>query len=197
MEENFNKLNFNYDEIPRIFRSFDSGKYLDKCIICEKNLMDENTHYMIEKAIKKYPGYNTVDVIFEYAICLECAEEMRKTMSQESQQRITAYFDEHTDLFNRWLDFSQKDDFNIDDWLDNCLITGSKRDELEQYQVYAQCVGNQMIYSFFPFMISESAIEDMQELLSKKTRDEMDGFIDEHFGLPPEIRKLIRDPILV
>ena len=37
-------------------------------------------------------------------------------------------------------------------------------------------------------------LEKKNELLSKETKDEMDGFMDEHFGVPPELR---RDLILI
>ena len=43
-------------------------------------------------------------------------------------------------------------------------------------------------------MIGDVAMEEMNALLSKETKDEMDGFMDDHFGVPPELR---RDLILI
>jgi len=40
--------------------------------------------------------------------------------------------------------------------------------------------------------------EEMNELLSQKTRDRLDGFVDEQFGLPPELKQPIKDsPVFV
>ena len=40
-----------------------------------------------------------------------------------------------------------------------------------------------------PFLIGELAIEEMNELLSEETKGEMDDFMGDHFGIPPELRK--------
>ena len=42
-------------------------------------------------------------------------------------------------------------------------------------------------------MISHEAIEEMQELLSPQTKDELDDFTKEHFDLPPEWREIIKN----
>ena len=39
-------------------------------------------------------------------------------------------------------------------------------------------------------MISDTAVREMEKLLSKKTRERMDDFVDEYFGMPPEFKDL-------
>ena len=40
--------------------------------------------------------------------------------------------------------------------------------------------------------------EELNELLSQQTRERLDGFVDEQFGLPPEPKKPIKgSPILI
>jgi hypothetical protein len=40
-------------------------------------------------------------------------------------------------------------------------------------------------------------IEEIQEILSAKTKEELDRFTEEHFGLPPEIREVINKKIFI
>ena len=48
-----------------------------------------------------------------------------------------------------------------------------------------------------PFIIGDEAMEEMQGLLSQKTQDELDRFVDDNFGLPPELKELLKDKPLV
>ena len=65
-------------DIPSEFYSFSSGVLFDRCIDCDKYLLEKDTEYFIEKAIRQYDGYKARDVIFEYAICFQCADRIRK-----------------------------------------------------------------------------------------------------------------------
>jgi hypothetical protein len=48
-----------------------------------------------------------------------------------------------------------------------------------------------MQLSLLPYALGGEAIDEIGGLLSNKTIGEIDGFMDEHFGLPPELRKLL------
>ena len=86
------------DEIPKEFYSFETKAPFEFCIECNKYLLDEGTEYLIEKAIKNYEGYEAQDVIFDYAICMECAEDMRNQISKESWESMMRYFQENIDM---------------------------------------------------------------------------------------------------
>ena len=73
--------------IPSFFHAYDTGAPFRSCQVCERDLMTYTKPYVIEKAIRRYPKFDTEDVIFEYAICMDCAEEQRKQMSKESMIR--------------------------------------------------------------------------------------------------------------
>ncbi len=53
-----------YIPVPKVFHSFATGMPFQQCKICEKNLLLDGTQYVIEKAIKRYPGYEAQDVMF-------------------------------------------------------------------------------------------------------------------------------------
>ncbi|MCH8904957.1 MAG: hypothetical protein IIA45_13705 [Bacteroidetes bacterium] len=175
--------------IPKIFQSFVDEKPFDTCITCEKYLLDEGTEYIIEKSITEH------DVIFDYAICIDCAARMRETMSVQSLETVDRYFMQHLDFSQRLL--YTDDDPNVDDWLESCILKGTARDDIHDYQIYAHCNGPNLKASERPYMISGIAIEEISELISAQTRDEIDDFIDEHFGIPPELKQIIKDKEIV
>lgn len=175
-------------DIPLEFHSFDSKKQFDHCIECDKYLLDDTTEYFIEKAVKKYEGFSAHDVIFEYAICLSCAERMRKSMSKESMQSLERYFMENIKMENR-IQLMNSDSSEPQDWLNECMITGKSRSDLNEYQLFAHCKGNKMILGQMPYLVSGETLEAVSELLSNETLDELDDFSRRHFGPPPELAK--------
>ena len=43
-------------DIPEQFYSDGDGKPFENCVVCGKNLMEDGTRYVIEKAMKNYDG---------------------------------------------------------------------------------------------------------------------------------------------
>jgi hypothetical protein len=48
-----------------------------------------------------------------------------------------------------------------------------------------------MLESIFPYAVSDEAMDQISELLSKETLDELDDFKGKYFNGPPEIAELI------
>ena len=190
-------LNPKLGEIPDLFKSHSDGTHLDHCIMCDQYLLEEGKNYLIEKAIRKYPEYEVADCIFEYAICFDCAQKMQENVSKESMEKVNAFFETNVNFPKRSLELYEDQNFNIEEWTDQCVVNGTARHDCEEYQVYGHFSGDKMIYSYFPYMISHEAIDALTELLSKETKDELDDFINEHFGLPPEYKDLLKDRPLV
>ena len=181
-------------EIPRIFYSHATNAPFRKCMNCDCMLI--NTEYVIEKAIRRYKEFTTTDTIFEYAICLKCHEEFVSSYSSKSLSNIQDYFLANADFNQGREELREKlaeGKFNIDEWISRCIIKGTPVNKLTEYQIGCQCVGNKMVVLNMPFMIGHEAMDEISQLLSDKTRGEMDRFIDEFFGLPPELRKLLKD----
>lgn len=186
-----------YGGIPELFYSHSTKAPFEHCISCDRALQAPNTQYLVEKAFRNYPEFETTDVIFEYAMCLNCADQMRKELSLSSLSRIQEFFENRVNFHLRRDQLMQSDSLNAPAWLKNCLITGEAQPSLEEYQIYGHFVDNRCVYSFLPYMISGSAVDEITNLLSEKTLGEIDRFIDENFGLPPELKKPIRDnPII-
>jgi len=183
-------------EIPKTFYSDAANAPFSRCMNCDRYLLDGDTQYVIEKAVKRYKDFSTTDTIFEYAICLKCHEEIISAYSQSSLENIRNYFSENVD-FERRIAAMQKNikdgNFNLDNWLSRCAVKGTPVNQMSEYQIGCQCVGNKMAVMNMPFLIGNEAMDEISQLLSNKTIGEMDRFIDEFFGLPPDLKKLIKD----
>ncbi len=192
----------NLVKIPGIFHSIESGEPFKNCMNCNCDLLQEDTQYVIEKAIRQYQDYNATDTIFEYAICMKCHSEFIKSYSEKSLDNIQNYFMENISYSPQREDLKKKMEeegyFNIEDWTSHCIIKGTSIRKLPEYQVGCHCIGNKMVVSGMPFVIGNKALDEISQLLSNKTIDQMNGFVNEFLGLPPDLRKLLPDaPVLI
>lgn len=192
-----NYYNLPVTDIPHVFLPHQSSSPFSKCVNCDRNLLDENTDYVIEKAVRQYREYGTSDVIFEYAMCMSCAELMRRELSQESLERVQNFMQQSNLMASRQQLIDQNN-WNIHDWISHCAVSNLGMEQQDEYQLFAHCRGGQLVFSAMPYMISSTVAEAMSELLSPKTRDELNRFVDDNFGLPPELKQPITDrPILL
>jgi len=180
-------------EIPEVFQNSITKKPFEHCLSCNKYLLEDGTPYLIEKAVRNYKEHKVTDVIFEYAMCMDCMESMRDAVSKESLQRMEEYFLSQVNFLERQLQLLNNETLDIDPWISKCMVKETPREELDEYQLYCQCDGKNMVFTYMPYMIGGEAIEEMAELLSAKSRGEIDDFMDNNFGLPPELKKELGD----
>ena len=181
----------NYIEVPVQFHSFMEEGPFSKCTLCEESLTEDGTQYLIHKA------FHREEVIFEYAMCLPCRAKMQGELSAESIEAINAYMEQY-EIEDRTGPMMEAHGTDVSKWLSHCLVTGAPITEAEEYHYYAFCDGPDLVFNGLPLALAGSVDEELNELLSKKTRDRLDGFVDEQFGLPPELKKPIKgSPILI
>jgi len=196
-EEN-NSL-FRFVDIPPLFYSDLTGEPFQNCIKCDKDIIKEGEMYLIEKAFTQTLSHQTRSTLFEYAICHSCWETTRKSLSVESMQNIEQFFSQRVDFGSRQEKlFGKQDEIEINDWISNCIVDGSPVEELKEFQVACQCIGNFLLVDQLPYMIGSIAIEEIQELISEKTRDEMEGFKKRLTSPSPDMEELFdRKKLLV
>ena len=182
--------------IPKIFHSHDSESLFSNCLCCDAPLLDSGNEYVIEKAYTSYANFDVSDTVFEYAMCLECMVMLQNQMSRSSLQRVEAYFEQQVDLRERIL-ASSTQDVDIYDRLSHCMVKGTPITDLSEYQVFGLFRKDRMLLGPFPYMIGGEAMDEIAQLLSNETIGEIDGFMDTHFGLPPDLRKLLLDKPVV
>lgn len=183
----------NFIPMPEVFYSYATGKPFERCICCDTYLLKDGTQYIIEKGIIQYRDARVSDVAFEYAMCLPCVEKMRQRLSSESLARLNAYFQERAACAQSRMSLLQSGNRNVADWLEYCLISQMPASEAAEYQVFALCDGPDMLFGETPYMLSGVIMDELQELLSAKTREVLDDFIDQYFGLPPSWKELLKD----
>ena len=165
------------------FYNSETNEPFSHCIVCSTNLLSDETEYFIEKIIPRVKQFDVTEIIFEYAMCLECATSFRSEMSVESLKNVEAYFQSKLKQRNP-IDLTKPS-------IDSCLLTGKPLSEASEYSYHVHCKGTNMIHSVFPYAISDLAMDEIAELLSKETTDELDDFKSKYFNGPPEIAELI------
>ena len=183
--------------IPRAFRCHETGKAFSNCMVCNEYLLRDGTPYMIEKAFRQIPEMKLKDVIFEYAICALCAAKMQQAMSVESRQRISAYFQEHTNLVKRRNDLLETKPRRVKAWIDHCVIKGTPLAKSPEYQIMAQCDGKHLLFAYLPFALSLEAMNEMTSLLSEKSLGEIDDFMGKYFTGPPEVAAILKRRLIL
>lgn len=181
-------------DIPKIFYEFKTQEPFHHCIECNRTL-GATDDYMIEKAFRRYPGFSAVDTIIDYAICMNCALEMRNSLSIHSRQVMDGFFAEHLSKLTAMT--NENGVVDVDQCLSRCLVTGKKVADINEYQVYALCKGNQLSDMVPPYMISEEAVEMLLPLLSKETTDFLNGFMNKHFSPDPSIMEPIGPKLIL
>ncbi|MFC6998366.1 hypothetical protein [Rufibacter roseus] len=198
MESSRLQLDQELQPIPALLHSYSSGEPFHSCITCDSALLANGSQYLVEKAIRNYPEAGVQDVIFEYAMCLTCAQQLREELSADSKVNIENYFAEHVNLeARRKALLSLPDPMKLDNWLSHCLVTGKAREDCTEYQIFGQCFGPDLHFGYMPYMLSGEAMDEIQELISPHTREILDDFMDTHFGLPPELRALLQDRLVL
>ena len=182
-------MNDNQHEIPASLRN-DDGNLHTHCRVCNNYLLDEGSEYYLEKVVRRLPELNTEQVLFEFAVCASCLNNLRKSLSTESKLALENFFKtKMTESFALRPDTDPYEAFNDK----RCLVTGQAAQEFDTYQMAAFCRGTQLHPQQPPMLIGDSVIEESNHLLSAQTRDELNNFMDNNFGWPPEFAKLLTD----
>lgn len=173
-------------KIPEKLYSDLTGKPLSNCLVCEKHLLEDGILYLIEKAYKRYPNRELTETIFEYAMCWDCFDQRTESFSEISMQRIGEYFDRHVDMYERSAKMLQEHGTDFDAWTSSCIIKGKPKEDLVEYQLCCLCDGDNLLFSIFPYMIGNEAMDDLLDLLSEQTLGEIDDFTGRYLSLPPD-----------
>ena len=184
-------------EIPERFYSDADGKPFETCQVCGKYLLDEGTSYVVEKAFKNYEGFEFDTTLFEYAICLPCHSEIQKSMSDESLRNLQNYYMGVIASKGNNPIVINVNDFQLDDWISKCFFKGDQVKNMEEYQLVAQFNGSKMVLNMPPMVVGQTAMEEMTELLSNETIDEMNGFKQKFLGPDPQLEEILSGKKLI
>jgi len=181
--------------VPRLFYESISNMPFTKCQVCNKDIIQTDSEYMIEKVFRKNPISGKMEAMFEYAICFSCALTFTNSYSAQSKENLQRYFAQ--ELQGSFAEFSQKrisSEMDIYDQLSTCAVTGKHVSELEEYQIVGRFKGGFMRTDELPFMLGSGSMDEVSDLLSNETIDSMDDFTGKYLTGPPEFRDFFKSP---
>lgn len=180
--------------IPGIFHSDKSNQPFTECKVCQKDIIRSGEPYIIEKAYGQDLTKGRREMVFELAYCMDCVHQINESLSQESRDKIQAYFKENTDIDKRDQELKKYELFETDIWLQNCIVKNKSMDEVDEFQIYALCIGNDILFHQAPYMVCGEAIDEVMELLSNKSLDILNDLMSDIIDLPPHYDELFKRP---
>jgi hypothetical protein len=176
-----------FEPIPPVFYSFAEEGPFRRCVACDKDVVRDDDVYVVQKT------YANGEVVFEYALCAECHDRVFGEMSKTSMANIRTFFTDRVDLDARRLRLQPGPDRTIDQWIGACATCGIDRDECEGYSIAAACGGEDILFHHLPLLVCQACELKMQDVLSTKTREIGEDFVEAYFDGPPADVKI---PIL-
>jgi len=185
--------------IPELFHSDDTDAPFESCLVCDCSLREEHTDYVIEKGYRSVDAFDVQETVFGYALCLDCHRTLNQSFSTVSRRRCETYLREHIDLSERVAPLIESENPDAVDparWTRRCAVHGTARTDLNEYQIVAHCQGDELVLTHLPLLIGGRAVDELAQRLSNETLDELGGFRDEYFGLPPELKRDLYGSVL-
>ena len=151
--------------IPEELYSFYEDRPFRICTRCGEGLYDFKHGYRVSKT------YKGDEVIFEYALCNHCLHKIMEESSEETQKRLYEF------QITRMRKTSGFDECELCDRPEEAA-------QREEYGLVGICLGEQIVEAN---KICGLCMEEMNELVSTKTRESWDRFVDENFpGVPAD-----------
>lgn len=185
--------------VPKLFWSEYSGKPFVHCIACKVPVMESDAH-MIKKRIVAN------EAVMEMAMCNHCQAKQMEEMSEETRTNIAKFMTERfreqvseelEDATQTTITISEIQDPEEGEALlkkctDQCMVCGIERQKCHRYSIAGMCHDAQLIVQVTPVgqsptMVCEKCELELSDLVSEKTRDSWDRFVEEHFDSPPGV----------
>ncbi|VAW29393.1 hypothetical protein MNBD_BACTEROID06-1117 [hydrothermal vent metagenome] len=177
-------------DIPQAFYPFESNEPFKECMVCGIDLTLGTTDYFVEKAVKNNVEYQVQDIVFEYAICSACAQNMQQSISKESMENMQAFFTNHQTFMSKIQAYQQGKGEELDIIISTCTLYEQPIEQLSEYMMFGHFRGDKMIATTMPYIMGGKAMDELSELMSNETIDEMNRFKNEYFGGPAELEDL-------
>ena len=177
-------MSFRFSHIPRVFHSAYSEQPFDRCISCQRELLGSDVPYIIQKQ------FVADEAVFEMSICVLCQEDRKSELSRESVQAMQSFVSrvEPRELAG----VSQSE--TAAGLLGHCAFCAEPRRQCPRYVVTGVLLNDRIVVGLpqgsplhVPVMVCDNCNREMNALLSRKTRDSWDRFVEDHFDGPPGI----------
>ena len=174
-----------FEKIPERYHRTFEGKPFDTCDFCRESLLDADKYYLIYKI---FEGHNLLQKI---VLCNTCIADLQKGMSEESKLAMQGWLDrERMVLWRDPIILGDEPDKSVI-LTGRCAACEKPRSELERHVEYVLCAEDRLyLRTVHPFSVCEECIIQLDNLLSKKTKEHEDDFIRRFLGLPPDFNSI-------
>lgn len=164
---------------PAVFNSLESGKPFVFCNACRLPLREEANSFTVGRS------FHRGECVFECALCEDCRDRLHEESSEESRLAIATFMQSRIDFEARFERLCRT--LDPDSWIASCVICDTPRSEADRYTVSGMFAGNGIMFDPYPLCICGECEDEVNEVISKKTRDVWDDFIASHFDGPPAV----------
>jgi hypothetical protein len=183
------------DGIPSFFNNYDTGAPFTKCTFCDAAL-DAKSKYAIEKMINQNIALQSREIVYEYALCWNCATTMGSQLSNDSKEAIQELYKEHSETVTRKLDYLHgTEKYSLESWLERCSLTGKEIRLCSEFSVSGIVEGGNLVYEQSPIVVSDEFMHKLQQVLSKETKEGFDALRDQILDSSPSIEDLVFGPV--
>ena len=164
-----------------IFDSHETGAPFAHCFACRLPLEDIGQPHLVSKS------FHRGECVFEYSLCEDCRSHLCEEFSEPSQQALAGFFLSRANLFQR--SEALTGNWSTEAWLERCVLCNGLRGDSESYSIGGLFLARGILFDPYPLCICGKCEEEVQECLSKSTRDIWDDFLATHFDGPPANRQ--------
>lgn len=173
-----------------LFTPADDRVRFDACRACDQPIEEESPQYVIERQFQRPDPGAPAEVVYEFALCESCLADQDASYSPSSQQHIAQFYSDVIDLNVRGDQLlAEAEDGEIPDirrWVDACAVTGTPTAETDRYRLMAYAFGEWLLVAGTPVVMSEAALNRLDEGISQDTRERARNFAVNQMNLPPE-----------
>jgi hypothetical protein len=181
--------------IPSLFNNYDTGAPFTKCTFCNEGLANKSK-YVVEKMINQNIVLQSREIVYEYALCWDCAATMGSEISDDSKEAIQELYNEHSETVMRKLDYLHSTEkYSLESWLERCSLTGKEIRLCGEFSVSGIIEGGNLVYEQSPIVVSDEFMHKLQRVLSKETKEGFDRLRDKIMDGSPSIEDLVFGPV--
>lgn len=164
------------------------------CSDCNKSLQNELYH--VEQFYARTSLDEETKLIFGYAMCNDCRGGFAKKISAETLNNIEKFKESFSHLQDELL-IQLEHPFSDGDFppIENCTFKGTPINKMKEYQISALFWGQNQAAKAIVY--GEDFMKEFEHCLSEETKDELDDFFNRIVDLPPSLKEILEDKVLI
>ena len=181
--------------IPSFFNNYDTGAPFQRCTFCDSKL-EASDKYAVEKMINQNITLQSREIVYEYALCWECATSMGSEISDDSREAIQLLYNEHSENLIRKLDYLHSTDkYTLESWMERCSLTNKEIRLCGEFSVSAIIEHGNLVYEQAPMIVSDEFMMKLQNVLSQETKEGFEGLRNKIMDGSPSVEDLVFGPV--